>query len=69
MGSPPGPVAGGAPRGTGVARLAPVHRPCPTPSRLATRNASPNSPSACGSVYRTGALLVTQCTDLAGGTA
>ena len=44
MGSPPGPVAGGAPR---VWRASP-HIAYVTPSRLATRTASStNSPSAC----------------------
>ena len=43
MGSPPGPVAGGAPR---VWRAS-LHIAYVTPSRLATRTASSNSPSAC----------------------
>ena len=43
MGSPPGPVAGGAPR---VWRAS-LHIAYVTQSRLATRTASSNSPSAC----------------------
>ena len=49
MGSPPGPVAGGAPR---VWRASP-HIAYVTPSRLATRTASSNSNSACACHTRT----------------